>query len=50
MVQARDPFRDFDRDSELRTALNRKLMTLVADGVTDPTELREWALESLLLS
>ena len=36
MVQARDPFRDFERDSELRTALNRKLMTLVADGVTDP--------------
>jgi hypothetical protein len=50
MVQARDPFRDFERDSELRTALNRKLMTLVADGVTDPVELREWALESLLLS
>jgi hypothetical protein len=50
MLQARDPFRDFERDSELRTALNQKLMTLVADGVTDPVELREWALESLLLS
>ena len=36
--------------SELRTALNQKLRTLVADGVTDPIELREWALESLLLS
>jgi hypothetical protein len=50
VLQARDPFRDFDRDSELRTALNQKLKTLVADGVTDPVELREWALESLLLS
>jgi hypothetical protein len=50
VLQARDPFRDFDRDSELRTAVNQKLMTLVADGVTDPVELREWALESLLLS
>jgi hypothetical protein len=50
MLQARDPFRDFERDSELRTALNQKLRALVADGVTDPIELREWALESLLLS
>ena len=48
MLQARDPFRDFERDSELRTALNQKLRALVADGVTDPVELREWALESLL--
>ena len=50
VLQARDPFRDFDLDLELRTTLNQKLMTLVADGVTDPVELREWALESLLLS
>jgi hypothetical protein len=50
VLQARDPFRDFERDSELRTALNQKLITLAADGVTDPIELREWALESLLLS
>jgi hypothetical protein len=50
VLQARDPFRDFERDSELRTALNQKLMMLVADGVTDPVELREWAIESLLLS
>jgi spore maturation protein CgeB len=49
VLQARDPFRDFERESELRTALNQKLVTLVADGVTDPVELREWALESLLL-
>jgi hypothetical protein len=49
VLQARDPFRDFDRDLELRTALNRKLKMLASDGVTDPIELREWALESLLL-
>jgi len=50
VLQARDPFRDFERDSELRAALSRKLKMLAADGVTDPIELREWALESLLLS
>jgi len=49
VLQARDPFRDFESDSELKTALNRKLMTLAADGVTDPIELREWALEGLVL-
>ena len=49
VVQARDPFRDFERDIELKTALSQKLMTLAADGVTDAIELREWALEGLLL-
>jgi hypothetical protein len=49
VLQSRDPFRDFERDTELKTALNLKLMTLAADGVTDPGELREWALEGLLL-
>jgi len=49
VLQARDPFRDFERDFELKTALSQKLMTLAADGVTDPIELREWALEGLLL-
>ena len=48
-LQARDPFRDFERDSELKTAISEKLAMLAADGVTDPIELREWALESLLL-
>jgi hypothetical protein len=50
VLQARDPFRDFERDLELRAALSRKLKLLASDGVTDPIELREWALESLLLS
>ena len=48
-LQARDPFRDFERDSDLKTAISEKLSMLAADGVTDPVELREWALESLLL-
>ena len=47
VLQARDPFRDFERAYELRTALSQKLVALAADGVTDPIELREWALESL---
>ena len=47
VLQARDPFRDLDQDYELKTALSRKLMGLATDGVTDPIELREWALEGL---
>ena len=46
VLQARNPFRDFERDLELKTALSRKLTALAADGVTDPIELREWALDS----
>ena len=49
VLQTRYPFRDFKRDSELKTALSQKLLTLAAEGVTDPVELREWALESSLL-
>jgi hypothetical protein len=48
-LQARYPFRDFERDSELKTALGQELFTLATEGVTDPIELREWALESTLL-
>ena len=48
-VQARDPFRDLQRNLELKTAINQKLCALARDGVTDPVELREWALESLRL-
>jgi hypothetical protein len=46
-LQARDSFRDFDKDNELKSALGQRLATLAMDGVTDPIELREWALESL---
>ena len=34
-VQAR--IRDFERDSELKTAINQKLWALARDGVTDPS-------------
>jgi hypothetical protein len=46
-LQARDSFRHFDKDNELKSALGQRLATLAVDGVTDPIELREWALESL---
>ena len=47
VLQARNAFRDFDRDNELQSALTQTLATLAVEGVTDPIELREWALESL---
>jgi hypothetical protein len=34
---------------DLKSTLSLKLTALAADGVTDPVELREWALESLPL-
>ena len=49
VLQARYPFRDFERDWDLKTALGQELFTLTTEGVTDPIELREWALESTLL-
>ena len=49
-VRADDPFRDYANDSELRIAIGRKLLNLVADGVTDPSRLRYFTVESLLLS
>ena len=48
VLQARNPLRDFEQDNESKTALSRKLMGLAVDGVTDPIELREWALEASL--
>ena len=49
MLRADDPFRDYDSDSELRIAIGKKLLNLVADGVTDPLRLRNLTVESLLL-
>jgi len=49
MVRADDPFRDFASDTELRIAIGKKLLNLVADGVTDPLRLRNLTVESLLL-
>ena len=49
MLRADDPFRDYAKDSELRIAIGKKLLKLVADGVTDPLRLRNFTVESLLL-
>ena len=46
VLQARDPLRDFEQDYELKIALNRKLMGLAADGVTDPIELENGPLRA----
>ena len=49
VLRADDPFRDYANDGELRIAIGHKLMNLVADGVTDPSRLRQLTLETLLL-
>jgi hypothetical protein len=48
-VRADDPFRDYAIDSELRIAIGKTLLNLVADGVTDPIRLRRLTVESLSL-
>jgi len=50
VLRADDPFRDYAADSELRIAIGYKLMNLVADGVTDPSWLRQLTIKGLLLS
>ena len=50
MLRAEDPFRDYARDTELRIAIGKKLLDLVADGVTDPLRLRNLTAESLLVT
>jgi hypothetical protein len=40
----------YENDSDLRIAVGRKLLNLVADGVTDPIRLRQLTVESLLFS
>ena len=49
MLRADDFFRDFANDTELRKAIGKKLVKLVVDGVTDPLQLRNLTVESLLL-
>ena len=49
ILRADDPFRDYAKDSELRMAVGKKLLNLVADGVTDPIRLRQLTVESLSL-
>ena len=48
MLRADDPFRDYARDSELRIAIGKKLLNLVADGFTDPLRLRNLTVQSVL--
>jgi hypothetical protein len=45
-----DPFRDWNKDDELRATLAEELRALMARGVTDPDELRVRALENLHLT
>ena len=40
-LRADDPFRDYAKDGELRIAVGKKLLNLVAAGVTDPIRLRQ---------
>ena len=47
MLRADDPFRDYANDTELRIAIGKKLLNLVADGVTDPLRLRNLTVERL---
>jgi hypothetical protein len=49
MLRTDNPLRDYARDSELRIAIGKKLLNLVAGGVTDPLRLRNLTVESLLL-
>ena len=46
VLRADDPFHDYATDSELRLAIGKKLLNLVADGVTDPGLLRQIIVES----
>ena len=48
-LKAGDPFRDYAKDGELRIAVGKTLLNLVADGVTDPIRLRQLTVESLSL-
>jgi hypothetical protein len=50
VMSAHEPLHDTDRAKELNLEISRKLVELAADGVTDRTQLRRLALESLPLS
>lgn len=50
VLRARDSSRDVDAEDDLRLAVSGKLLELAAEGVTDPEELRNRALESLSFS
>ena len=48
-LKANDPFRDWDRDGELRTKLAEKLSALAATGIMNADELGKRALEGMEL-
>jgi len=50
VLRARDSSRDVNAEDDLRLAVSGKLLELAAEGVTDPEELRNRALESLSVS
>ena len=43
-LKANDPFRDWDKDDALKTALAKTLFDLAAAGVSDPDELAKRSL------
>ena len=49
VLRTDDPFRDYAKDSELRLTIGKKLMELVANGVTEPVRLGYLTLKSLPL-
>ena len=48
-VAAYDPFRDFNKDHEVRFALRRKLFALASGGMRDPEAMRTEILATLPL-
>ena len=49
MLRADDFSRGYAIDTRLRIAIGKKLLNLVADGMTDPLRLRNLTVESLLV-
>jgi hypothetical protein len=47
VLEAHDPYHDWDRDSEFKQGLASTLMDLADAGVTDAQELRNMALATL---
>ncbi|MGH6735524.1 MAG: hypothetical protein ACRECX_05525 [Methyloceanibacter sp.] len=50
VLKSHDPFRDPEKDDDLKLALRSKLLALAADGLSDPDQLRRLALENLPLT
>jgi hypothetical protein len=47
VLQADDPFRDWDKDDELKLSVAQRLRALAAAGVSDADELRLKALQTV---